>query len=145
MAGLIDPAADVVWGAVGTIVTKQGTEERRPRTDQEWDAVRNAAVGLTEGGNLLMLGGRVKDRGAWLAMSRALTDAGATAVKAAEEKNVQALFDSGEAITAACDSCHAAYWKEETGSAPASTSSRLLMNDERLRPLAPTHRLSSRH
>ena len=38
-----------------TIDTKDGTEEIRPRTDEEWTAVRNAAVTLAESGNLLMM------------------------------------------------------------------------------------------
>jgi hypothetical protein len=29
---------------VGTIITKAGTEEHRPQTDEEWQAVRNAAL-----------------------------------------------------------------------------------------------------
>jgi hypothetical protein len=110
MAGVIDPAADTVWESVGTIISAAGTEERRPRTDKEWEAVRNAALHLTEGGNLLMLGDRAKDHDAWWRMSRALVDAGAVALQAAEEKNVQALFDAGEGITAACDTCHGVYW-----------------------------------
>lgn len=110
MSGLIDPAADVVWGSVGTIVTAAGSTDYRPRTDKEWETVRNAALHLTEGGNLLMLGERAKDHDTWWRMSRALVDAGAVALQAAETKNVQALFDAGEGITIACDTCHAVYW-----------------------------------
>jgi hypothetical protein len=112
MAGLIDPGADLVWESVATTITRSGTEERRPRSDEEWVAVRNAALQLTEGGNLLMLGDRAKDRDAWWRMSRALVDAGAVALAAAERKNAEALFDSGEAITTACDNCHSVYWKD---------------------------------
>jgi hypothetical protein len=132
MAGLIDPAADAVWGSVGTIITAAGTEERRPRTDKEWEEVRNAALHLTEGGNLLMLGDRAKDHDAWWRMSRALVDAGAVALKAAEEKNVQALFDAGEGITIACDTCHGVYWiyQEEEKKPGEKSSARL---DARLR------------
>lgn len=111
MAGLIDPAADIVWGSVGTIITASHTEERRPRTDKEWEEVRNAALHLTEGANLLMLGDRAKDHDAWWRMSRALVDAGAVALEAAEKKDVQALLDAGDGITTACDTCHSVYWK----------------------------------
>ena len=62
-----------------------------------------------------MLGDRAKDRETWWRMSRALVDAGAVALAAAERKNAEALFDSGEAITTACDNCHAVYWKEAGG------------------------------
>jgi cytochrome c553 len=115
MAGLIDPAADTVWESVGTIISAAGTEERRPKTDKEWEAVRNAALHLTEGGNLLMLGHRAKDHDAWWRMSRTLVDAGAVALKAAEDRNVQALFDAGEGIATACDTCHGVYWIYQEG------------------------------
>jgi hypothetical protein len=129
MAGVIDPAADTVWESVGTIISAAGIEERRPRTDKEWEAVRNAALHLTEGGNLLMLGDRAKDHDAWWRMSRALVDAGAVALQAAEEKNVQALFDAGEGITAACDSCHGVYWiYQEPAAAKPSARLRQLRN-----------------
>lgn len=118
MAGLIDPAADTVWESVGTIVSAAGTEERRPRTDEEWLAVRNAALHLTEGGNLLMLGDRAKDQEAWWRMSRALVDAGAVALEAAERKSVQGVFDAGEGITIACDNCHNVYWREPATTTP---------------------------
>lgn len=111
MATLIDPHADAVWASVGTIIDERGTEERRPRTDAEWNAVAASALALAESGNLLMLEGRAKDRDAWLRMSRALVDAGETAWKAAEARDVQALMDAGEGVTIACDTCHGLYWK----------------------------------
>ena len=45
---VVDPSADTLWTAVGTIVTDQGVQEVRPRTQEEWDAVRTAAVHLVE-------------------------------------------------------------------------------------------------
>jgi len=112
MAGLIDPGADLVWESVAITITRSGTQERRPQTDAEWLAVRNAALQLTEGGNLLMLGDRARDHDAWWRMSRALVDAGAVALAAAERKDAEALFDAGDAITTACDNCHAVYWQD---------------------------------
>lgn len=111
MATLIDPNADAVWESVGTIIDERGTEERRPRTGAEWNAVAASALALAESGNLLMLEGRAKDRDAWLRMSRALVDAGETAWKAAQARDVQALMDAGEGVTIACDTCHGLYWK----------------------------------
>jgi hypothetical protein len=40
MQGIVDPSADGVWESVSVIFTKAGMEERRPRTDKEWAAVR---------------------------------------------------------------------------------------------------------
>src|SRR4051812_12323171 len=63
MQGIVDPSADAVWSSVATIFTKDGTEERRPRTKEQWDAVRGQAMTLTEAGNLLMMPPRAKDGG----------------------------------------------------------------------------------
>ena len=72
MQGIVDPNADAVWSSVATIFTKAGTEERRPRTKEEWEAVRRRAMTLTESGNLLMMPGRAKDGGDWMKFSQEL-------------------------------------------------------------------------
>ena len=51
MAAVIDPAADVVWESVGTIDTVEGTQEIRPRSDEEWARVAQAAWVVTESAN----------------------------------------------------------------------------------------------
>jgi len=61
MQGAIDPNADIIWEATGTIVSKAGTENRRPKSQEQWDAVRNSAIVLTEAGNLRLRGGNVPD------------------------------------------------------------------------------------
>jgi hypothetical protein len=109
MLTMVDPAADVVWDAVQTIITPEGTEEIQPRTDEEWDLVRNAAVTVAESGNLLMMGRRMRDEGDWIAWSRDLVDAGAAAMRATEARDPQALFDAGGEIYRACSGCHAQY------------------------------------
>ena len=58
MDALIDPQSDVIFEAVATILTKAGTEERAPRTDADWEAVRTGALLLSEGAHLLMVQGR---------------------------------------------------------------------------------------
>ena len=60
MEWVIDPAADVVWDSVKTIATEEGTKEIAPRTQEEWDAVRNAAAVLAEAGSSLMSEGRAR-------------------------------------------------------------------------------------
>ena len=61
MQAVVDPQADVIWEAVQTIVTEQGTQEIRPQTEEEWVSVRNSAVTLAEAGNLLMMSPRAKE------------------------------------------------------------------------------------
>ena len=108
MEAFIDPAADVIWGSVGTIVTAAGEEHIRPKSDEEWMEVRNAAVAVTEAGNLLMMAPRAKDA-EWMRISQAMIDTGAAALKAAEAKDPDGVFDTGAEIYAVCTNCHAKY------------------------------------
>src|SRR6476620_6433699 len=57
MQSMVDPSADVVWNSVATIVTQQGTDERRPKTDEEWNTVRHHAMIVAEATNLLTMPG----------------------------------------------------------------------------------------
>jgi hypothetical protein len=109
MQSVIDPNADIVWDAVKTIITRYKTEEIRPRNDEEWIAVRNAAVALTESGNLLMMVPRAKDGGEWMKRSQELIDTGEAAMRAADSKNADRLFTVGGDIYEACSNCHRQY------------------------------------
>jgi hypothetical protein len=109
MAHVVEPAADEYWDAVGWIDDAQGTVEIQPETQEEWDAVRNHAYAITESGNLMMLPTRAKDSDEWMRMAIALVDAGQRAIRAAEQKNTQAVFDTGAEIYEACTNCHAKY------------------------------------
>jgi len=112
MNAVIDPAADEIWDATGWIVTAQGEEERKPKNDEEWAAVRNDAIALTEAGNLLMMAPRAKDGGEWMQRSRELVDTGTAAWRAADAKDVQKLFDAGGEVYVACTNCHQKYIDE---------------------------------
>jgi len=109
MISVVDPAADVVWGSVGTIITEQGTEERFPKTDEEWDAVRNGAFVLAESGNLLMMGSRAQDTDEWMRLSQGLIDIGILTVQAAEARDKDAVFSLGGDIYTVCSNCHEKY------------------------------------
>ena len=108
MRGIVGPAAATVFGSVATVVTAKGRDEKAPKTDQQWEAVGNAAAALVESGNLLVIGNRAVDAD-WIKISRSLMDAGTVALQAVGAKNAEALLDSGEAINAACDTCHQKY------------------------------------
>ena len=112
MRGIVGPAASVVFNSVATTITPSGTQERAPRTAEEWNAVGDSAAALVESGNLLMLGDRAVDKGDWMTMSRALMDASRVALKATEAKNVEALFGTGETINASCENCHQRYQRQ---------------------------------
>jgi hypothetical protein len=135
MQSMVDPSADVVWNSVATIATQEGTEDRRPKTDEEWNNVRHHAMIVAEATNLLIMPGRRmarpgersdnpevelhpeeiealinQDRKVWIDFAHGLNDELAVALKAIEAKDVQALFDVGEAIDEACEHCHRHYW-----------------------------------
>ena len=109
MHGMVIPNAEVVWGAVGTIYTVDGVEERQPKSEDEWLAVEASATTLTEAGNLLMMEGRAKDTGRWIERSRALREAGDSVRLAAKKHDVAALFERGGYLFDACQACHFDY------------------------------------
>ena len=109
MEWVIDPAADVIWDAVKSIITEKGTQEIAPKTDEQWAAVRNGAATLAESANLLMIEGRARDNKEWMAAARRLTTTAEQALKAAEAKQVDALFAAGGEIYKACKACHDRY------------------------------------
>ena len=135
MDSTVDPSADFLWDSVATVVTTTGTEERAPRTDEEWTNVRRRAIQLVEATNLLQIPGRHvarpgeksanpgielgpeeietvinQDRASWINFAHGLHDAVVPALKAIEAKDVQALSDAGEKIDTACENCHLKYW-----------------------------------
>jgi hypothetical protein len=109
MSTVIDTNADVIWNSVASIITANGIEERRPRTDEEWASARSAAMVVAESGNLLMMAPRARDSGEWMKAAQALVETGTAAVQAAEKKDADQLFTVGGEIYGACSNCHVKY------------------------------------
>ena len=109
MTWILDPRADVVWGSVGTVVTDKGEEKLVPKTDAEWNEVRDAAATVAEITNLLMLPPHVRDQGDWASMARKVIEKANKCVEAAEAKDAEALFTDGGDLYLACVACHAKY------------------------------------
>jgi len=109
MLNVLDPAADVIWESVGTIMTLEGTFEKFPATDDEWAGVRGSAIQLAESGNLLMLPARSNGSAEWITDARALIEASGRALKAIEAKDKDALFTIGGDIYDVCTSCHSKF------------------------------------
>lgn len=136
MASIVDPSADVIWGASGTIVDKdQGIVELFPKTPEGWMDVRRAAVRIIEGSNLLMTPGRLsapagarsqtpgveleptdivalinRNRVGFNSFAAALRDLGWEALRASEAKSTDALLDVGGRMQEACEGCHQTFW-----------------------------------
>jgi cytochrome c556 len=145
MAEQVDPAADFLWDSVATISGPKGTEERQPRTDAEWNAVRRQALLLIEGANLLMVEGRVgahpgqkleaapgpgdytpdqaqaeinAHRPEFDGFALGLLNAGTEALRAIETRNVDAYLEAGGEIDEACEACHKRFWYPGGGAPP---------------------------
>jgi hypothetical protein len=106
MLNVLDPAADGLWEAVGTVITLEGTFEKAPSTDDEWAVVRMHAIQLAESGNLLMLPERTGGSADWVKHSQALVNHSRRALKAIESKDKDALFTIGGDIYDVCTDCH---------------------------------------
>ena len=117
MLNVLDPAADGIWESVGTIMTKEGTFEKFPATDDEWAVVRMHAIQLAESGNLLLLPSRSGGSADWVTQAQALIDVSNTAIKAIEAKDKDTLFTVGGDIYDVCTNCHKQF-AVETGKRP---------------------------
>lgn len=108
MDAVIERQANIVWESVGTFVSTEGTEERRPQNDEEWKRVRDAAITVTESSNLLLAPPHLQG-GDWTQRVNALIDQGQRMIDAATRKDAQAVFDVGADLYEACVACHTSY------------------------------------
>lgn len=109
MEHVVDPAAKGFWAGSGSVITTAGEVDRSPTTPEGWAAVENAAATVAESGNLLLLPGRARDDKEWRQYSLQLIAAGKEAMKAAEAKDKNAVFDTGGKIYEVCTACHEKY------------------------------------
>lgn len=134
MDAQIDPAADFIWGSVGTVITAAGVEDRRPHTDEDWAQVRHKVIALIEATNLLLIPGRrvadsdfpsagpgvlssteiqrnlTHDPAGFDSFVLALRAVALQELAAVDHQDAAALLQTGEAMDAACESCHVANW-----------------------------------
>lgn len=106
---VVIPASKIVYGAVSTVSTAEGTVETVPKTDEEWRVVAANAAALAEAGALLTVAGRAHRGEAWMQPARALIDGAKHALAAAQAKDANALLEGGGEIAQACDNCHREY------------------------------------
>ena len=100
MITVVTPATDTLWGI------------EDPQTDEDWQVFIDAADVVIEAGETIKVGGtgpedneRAADP-AWDAFADRLIGAGVDARKAAEEKDVEAMFTAGEVLYPPCEECH---------------------------------------
>ena len=111
MTWVLDPAADVIWGSSGWIVTAEGEHDLTPATEEGWNQVRHSAAVLAESGNLLLMPHLVPetDAEAWIEFSRGMTRVAQQALAAVDAKDSAALFETGGHLYNVCLACHQAY------------------------------------
>jgi hypothetical protein len=135
MTAIIDPNIDYVWNSVSSVSTAQGTEERRPVSDDDWKAVRQHALAVAEAGNLLLIKGRPvaahgattssggaelnpadiqkaieKNRTAFNQGAAGLRDTVQQVLDAVDHKNAEELVEAGGRVERACEQCHSKFW-----------------------------------
>ncbi len=133
MDSTVDPSADGLWNSVAIIYTPTTAENRQPRTDEEWMAVRRHAITLIEATNLIVMDGRhaapagtqsgegelapeeidrriAANRGVFVQLARTLREQSLQALQAIDKKDASALLEAGSAIDEACEACHVTFW-----------------------------------
>ena len=150
MDSVVDPNADYIWNAVATTVTAEGTFEKAPQTDDEWQELRRHTIALLEATNLLLVPERHvarpgekaedprvelapdqietminEDRATWTQMALNLYDSVLPTLKATDAKDKEALLLAGDSIDLACEGCHLKYWYPNDKAAQANYAERL--------------------
>jgi hypothetical protein len=135
MESIIDPSSDTLWGAVGTVVDNEGIHEMFPKTNEEWQEPRRAAVRIVEGSNLLIMPDREaapsgtaseapgveleppqitvlmkEKRKTFDAFARALQGVGVEALGAIDAKDTSLLLEIGARMENVCEGCHQTFW-----------------------------------
>lgn len=138
MDSVVDPSADALWAAVGTVETQRGEVRRVPRSAAEWNKLQAHAQRLIAGARQLQQPGLAVGGDGHSALADASVPGTRTAAqiradidrdparfhRAAQRLGLGAqqalaaitarspdrLIAAGAAIDAACEACHAAYW-----------------------------------
>jgi hypothetical protein len=137
MRDMLDPASDFVFDSIATVQTRQGTVEKLPKTDADWDRIRIGAVTLAEGAYLLKIprpfappgdennssgpdpeelspaqikAKLEKDPVLWNAKIEALRNVGLEVLDIVKRKDANELWDASENLDNACEGCHLEFW-----------------------------------
>ena len=137
MESVIDPTADYIFDAVGSDSSETGLKETKPTTDEDWAKVRQGAVTLAEGMNLLKIPRPIapagdtnnssgpnapelspeqiqakidQNRALWNTRADELRDTAIKVLALVKAKNADGLFQAGSELDRACENCHLEYW-----------------------------------
>ncbi|HEY5619857.1 MAG TPA: hypothetical protein VIK60_18085 [Vicinamibacterales bacterium] len=149
MHNIVEYNAFKIFNSVAVTITAKGTEEKQPRTEEEWDELLHASMAFVEAPNLLVTPGRQiakpeemnssdgpeelvpkdiqakidSNRGLWLKHINDLQNVGKETMAIVNAKNVQGLFEIGEKIDMVCENCHLEFWYPNEAAAGAAKES----------------------
>ena len=109
MAHLLTPASEAIWESSGYVITEEGEFSLEPTNEEEWERVLYGAKVITESASLLSIPSRSKNRNEWIVFAGLLEEVGHKAFRAAEKKDVEALFEVGAELYQVCVACHQVY------------------------------------
>jgi hypothetical protein len=142
MRDMIDPIADNIFDSIAIVDTAHGTEQRLPKTEEDWDKIRIGAVTLAEGAYLLKIprpfapagddstlspveGEELspaqiqakleRDPVLWNAKIEALRNVGLEVMDIVKTRKVDELWDASDNLDAACENCHVQFWYPREG------------------------------
>jgi len=142
MRDMLDPASDYIFDAISVVETKQGSVEKVPQTDEDWEKLRIGAVTLAEGVYLLKIprpfvppGDHNNSEGPdaeelspeqikakveadpvqWNARIEALRNVGLEVLEIVKKKDAKELWDASDNLDEACENCHVNYWYPHEG------------------------------
>jgi len=137
MRDMLDPIADNIFDSVSIVDDKNGTVEKVPKTEEDWERIRIGATTLAEGAYLLkvprpfappgdlnnstgpeamelspdQITAKVKaDPVEWNARIEALRNVGLEALDIVRRKDIRELWDAAENLEQACENCHRSFW-----------------------------------
>ncbi len=96
MVHLIYPTSDAIF----YILT------RTPTSTAEWGVLEGQSLMLAESANLLMMPSRARGREQWIRDAQLLLDVGEAALKAAQDRDVEALSELNDPLYRSCVTCH---------------------------------------
>ena len=110
MAEDVQPTAKIYWDSVQFISDETGDHDIVPQTDADWKKTKDAAVKLGEFAELLKTPGYTEGRNEdWTTFANSLGDVAKLAEHAADERNVDKVFEVGGTMYNVCSACHQVY------------------------------------